>query len=133
MNRDDVFAELKNLSFDTKEYWVTSGAALVIYGIKAETKDIDLGCTSRLADELQHVGYYTEVLINGTRRIQLSDSVEIFENWIEDNVVTIDGIPVVSVEGIILMKEKLGRDKDLRDICLIKEWLNKCNETPLRF
>lgn len=128
MNKDDVFSELKKITFDSKEYWITSGAALVLYGIKEETRDIDLGCTSKLADKLQSEGYYTEVLNDGTRRIQLSDSVEIFENWIEDKVAMVEGIPVVSVEGIILMKEKLGRNKDLRDICLIKKWQNK-NET----
>ena len=128
MNREAVFDELKKISFDIKEYWVTSGAAMVLYGVKKETRDIDLGCTSKLAEKLQKEGYYTEVLVDGTRRIQLSETIEIFENWVEDKVVMIEGIPVVSVEGIILMKEKLGRDKDLIDICLIKEWQNK-NET----
>ena len=50
----------------------------------------------------------------------------LFENWIEDKVLFVEGFPVVSIEGIIKMKEKLGREKDLEDIRLIKEHLAKC-------
>ena len=57
---------------------------------------------------------------DGTRKILYSENVEIFENWIEDTVEIIGGIPVVSVDGLIQMKKKLGREKDLADIALIE-------------
>ena len=55
-----------------------------------------------------------------------SETVELFENWIEDEVVLLEGLPVVSINGMVRMKEKLGREKDLKDIILIKEYLAKC-------
>lgn len=50
-----------------------------------------------------------------------SEDVEIFENWIEGTVEIISGVPVVCVDGLIRMKKKLGRDKDLTDIALIEK------------
>lgn len=50
-----------------------------------------------------------------------SENIEIFENWIEDTVEIIGGVPVVSIDGLIEMKKKLGRQKDLEDIALIEK------------
>ena len=55
-----------------------------------------------------------------------SESIELFENWIEGQAVFQEGLPVVSAAGLARMKEKLGREKDRKDIILIKEYLSKC-------
>ncbi|MCI8696315.1 hypothetical protein [uncultured Acetatifactor sp.] len=47
--------------------------------------------------------------------------MEIFENWIEGTVEIMNGVPVVCVEGLIRMKKKLGREKDLADIVLMEK------------
>ena len=122
LDREEIVCLLKETGFHIEEYWVTSGAAMVLYGIKDKTRDIDLGCTSELADKLERDGYPTEALCDGTRRIVFSEAIEIFENWIEDKAVLLDGIPVVSIDGMIMMKEKLGRKKDHKNICLIQEF-----------
>ncbi|MDE6931928.1 MAG: hypothetical protein K2P37_04495 [Oscillospiraceae bacterium] len=122
LDREEIVCLLKETGFHIEEYWVTSGAAMVLYGIKDKTRDIDLGCASELADKLERDGYPTETLCDGTRRIVFSEAIEIFENWIEDKAVLLDGIPVVSIDGMIMMKEKLGREKDHKDICLIQEF-----------
>ncbi len=125
LNREDIIRLLKEAAFDRNEYWVTSGAAMVLHGIRDTTRDIDLGCTSRMADKLESEGYCAEVLHDGSRKIVFSTTIEIFENWIEDRTVLLEGLPVVSIDGMILMKEKLGREKDLEDIRLIKEFGNR--------
>lgn len=124
LNKEEIICLLKEAAFDRNEYWVTSGAAMVLYGIKALTRDIDLGCTTQMADELEKKGYSTEVLPDGSRRIVFSEAIEVFENWIEDTVILWEGLPVVSIDGMIQMKEKLGREKDQKDILLINEFRN---------
>lgn len=124
LNKEDIICLLKDAAFDINEYWVTSGAAMVLYGIKDMTRDIDLGCTSQMADKLENKGYYVEVLGDGSRRIIFSKTIEIFENWVEDKVILFHGLPIVSIDGMIIMKEKLGREKDLEDILLINEFKN---------
>ncbi len=126
LNKEEIIRLLKEAAFDAGEYWVMSGAAMVLYGIRDVTRDIDLGCTSKLADELEGRGYPSEVLSDGSRRIVFSEEIELFENWIEDQAVLLEGIPAVSLKGLIRMKEKLGREKDRNDILLIKEHLAKC-------
>ena len=126
LRKDEIIGLLNEAAFDRSEYWVTSGAAMVLHGIKETTRDIDLGCTTQMADRLEREGYAVEVLRDGSRKIVFSCAIEIFENWIEDQVILLEGLPVVSMDGMIRMKEKLGRKKDLEDIFLIKEHLSKC-------
>ena len=120
-DKHTLLKRLKELAFPEKEYWVVAGAAMVLHGFKSQTRDIDLGCSTLFADELERKGYSISHCNDGTRRITFTDDIEIFENWIEDTVELIDGIPVVSIDGLIKMKKKLGRKKDLSDIAVIEK------------
>lgn len=119
-DRQSLIQRLKEISFPENEYWVVAGGAMVLHGFRSQTHDIDLGCSTLLADKLEQQRYSVSRCGDGTRRILYSEDIEIFENWLEDTVEIIDGIPVVSVNGLIQMKKKLGREKDLADIALIK-------------
>lgn len=116
-----LLRRLRKLPFSEKEYWVVAGGAMVLHGFRSQTRDIDLGCTALLADKLERQGYAVSYCEDGTRKILYSENIEIFENWIEDTVEIIDGVPVVSIDGLIEMKKKLGREKDLEDIALIEK------------
>lgn len=126
LNRQEIVGLLRETALDKTAYWVTSGAAMVLYGLRDRTRDIDLGCTTSMADRLEQKGYPAEILQDGSRKIAVSDRIELFENWLEGGIVLLEGLPVVSLEGLLRMKEALGREKDLEDIRLIKEQLSKC-------
>lgn len=115
-----LLQRLREISFSEKEYWVITGGAMVLHGFRPKTHDIDLGCSTFLADKLEQQGYTVSRCKDGSRKILYADDVEIFENWIEGTVEIISGVPVVCVEGLVQMKKKLGRDKDLADIALIE-------------
>lgn len=121
LDKKKIVARLHELHLDPAQYWILTGGAMVMYGLRAETSDIDLGCTAALADFLQEKGFPVERMPDGTRKIVLAEDVEVFENWLEDCVVRVDHLPVISVRGLIAMKKTLGREKDLRDIQLILE------------
>ena len=121
MNRAQLLDRLSNLPFDKKEYWLAAGGAMVLYGFKEDTRDIDLGCSTALADLLFQQGFQTTILSDGSRKIVFAEDIEIFENWLQDKVILEKGFPVVSVDGLIRMKEALGREKDIRDIELIQD------------
>lgn len=124
LNKEDLVQRLNELPFPKSEYWVVAGGAMVLHGFRPHTHDIDLGCSTLLADSLEQQGFKVLRCADGTRKIIYSAAIEIFENWLEDGVETICGIPVVSAGGLIKMKEKLGREKDFADIALIKKALN---------
>lgn len=115
-----LLQRLREISFSEKEYWVIAGGAMVLHGFRPKTHDIDLGCSTFLADKLEQQGYTVSRCKDGSRKILYAADVEIFENWIEGTVEIISGVPVVCVEGLVQMKKKLGRDKDLADIALIE-------------
>ena len=52
MNKQDIISRLKDFPYSCEEYWVITGSAMVLYGIREQTHDIDMGCTSALADQL---------------------------------------------------------------------------------
>ena len=115
-----LLQRLREISFSEKEYWVIAGGAMVLHGFRPKTHDIDLGCSTFLADKLEQQGYTVSRCKDGSRKILYAADVEIFESWIEGTVEIISGVPVVCVEGLVQMKKKLGRDKDLADIALIE-------------
>ena len=124
MDKNELIEALSRFPYDRREYWVVAGGAMVLYGIKEETQDIDLGCSCKLADLLEKDGHLTGRTEDGNRRFRYSDSIEVFENWLEGSIVDIAGIQAVSLDGLLEMKKKLGREKDLKDIELIKSYMS---------
>ncbi len=125
MNRQEILDCLEQFPYDRKEYWVITGGAMALYGIRKQTADIDLGCTTAMADRLETDGCLCQHMEKGKRRFKYGEKIEIFENWIYDSIETVNGFQIISVRGLIEMKQELGRDKDQRDIELIKTFLNK--------
>lgn len=115
-----LLKRLRELPFPETEYWAVAGAAMVLHGFRPQTRDIDLGCSTLLADQLEGQGCAVSRCADGTRRIAYAQDVELFERWLEGSVGRAQGVPVVSVEGLVQMKRKLGRDKDLADVALIE-------------
>ncbi|MBP3636316.1 MAG: hypothetical protein J6K13_02010 [Clostridia bacterium] len=124
MNRYELLQRMQALPFALEDYWLVAGGAMVLHGIRSVTNDIDLGCTRSLADQLEAAGCPTVRMSDGTRKLCYAPDIEIFEEWLYDRVVIVDGIPTISLPGLIQMKQELGREKDLRDIRLIEKYLS---------
>lgn len=125
LKREDIMEILEELNFPKEHYWVLAGASLVMHGVKNETRDIDLGCSRFLFENLIKNGYKPIVLKDSSRVIRVNEGLEIFEEWNVDNVELINDLPVGSLESIRKHKIKLGREKDLRDIELIDSFLQQ--------
>ena len=124
MNRQEILEQLKAFPYDRNEYWLITGSAMVIYGIKEQAGDIDLGCSAKMADLLESDRYLFGRTKDGNRWFRVGESIEIFESWLYGSVTEIDGFQVISLKGLIEMKEKIGREKDFRDIELIRAFLD---------
>lgn len=123
--RKDIIKILKDMNLPLEDFWVTSGAALVIHGVKESTGDIDLGCTTNLAKHFLERGCKYKVTEDNSKIIEVNNELELIENWFVDKIEIIDGLPVASLESIKKQKAKLGREKDIRDIELIDEFMKK--------
>lgn len=123
LGKEDIVKILKNMELPLSEYWITSGAGLVIHGVKETTNDIDLGCTTNLVELFLKKACKYTVEKDNSRIVQINDTIEILENWFVDEIVIIDGLPVGSLESIKKQKAQLGREKDIRDIKLIDDYI----------
>lgn len=124
MKKAELLARLRALDLPAGEYWLAAGGAMVLHGLREETRDIDLGCSSALAERLQARGVPCERGADGLRHLNLSPHVELWENWRLGGIETVEGLPVVSLTGLRAMKAALGRAKDFDDIALIDARLN---------
>jgi len=128
MNKQEILQKLQSLGLPQEDYWLIAGSAMVLHGVKDETRDIDLGCSKRLADRLEADGFPVERMPDGSRKFTLGSDIEIFEEWLFDRVEAAGGFPVISLKGLIMMKESLNREKDRADIAAIREFLQRQNE-----
>ena len=120
MNKADIMERLHALNWPPEDYWVVAGAAMVLHGLRAETRDLDLGCTTAWADALAAAGVPFRHMDDGSGRwFTLDRDVEVFENWLLDRVELVEGVPVISLQGLRQMKAALDREKDRKDIALI--------------
>ncbi|MGB7604655.1 MAG: hypothetical protein WBL93_04175 [Lutisporaceae bacterium] len=124
LNRNQILDKLKNLNFPENQYCVMTGAALVLHGVRSDTTDIDIGCTSKLFKELLHRGFEL-IEKESFEAIVIDGCIEIFEDWVPEKIELIEGIPVADINSIRQYKERLGRDKDIRDIELIDKFLEQ--------
>ncbi len=130
MDRAELIGRLRRLPYDPADYWLVAGGAMVLYGLREETADIDLGCSGALAERLAAEGCPVKRMPDGRRAFQPEAQLELFEGWLSDRVVTVEGIPVVSLRGLLEMKRALGREKDLRDAACIEAFLADGGEIP---
>ncbi len=127
MTKNEIIERINKFPYERTDFWLITGAAMVLYGIKEETADIDMGCNKKMADRLQKEGFLYKYTESGNRWFKVGGDIEIFENWLNDTVTRIDGIPVITLKGMLDMKKELGRDKDFKDIALIKAFMGREN------
>lgn len=115
---------------DLDSFWLVMGAALVLHGVKSETEDIDLGCTSEKFQTLLDAGYKVFSSKSGLRKIILDVNVSVYENFYTERVVHMDGIGVSDIMSIRKIKTEYNRTKDINDIELIDEFIarKECND-----
>ena len=94
-----------------------------MHGVKLETRDIDIGGSTFLADLLIEKGMQWRIANDGTKIITVNDDIELLENWCGDCLVELDGFFVSSLDAIRYEKVKLNRPKDWKDIKLIDEFI----------
>ena len=100
LTAQDICSILSKKEYPENEYWVIAGAGLVLHGVKTHTRDIDINCSTLLADMLIAQGARWELRPDGMRRIEAMDDIEIYESLHAEEIVKIDGICVASLDCI---------------------------------
>ena len=108
MKAEDIRQRLGELALDANEYRINAGGAMVLYGLREETHDLDIWCTKKLGDALAQ-RCEAQTLPDGTRRFVPAPDVEIYENMLPGKTVFLDGIPVAPLEDVLALKRALNR------------------------
>lgn len=129
MIKSEIIEKVKDLfvNANNKEYWLITGAAMVMYGIKTQTFDIDVGCTKEFFQDLQNKGYSVIKKDGYPDRIQIDTYVEVLEGLEVTTIEYIEGIPVSAIADIIEFKKKLNREKDKEDLLRIENYMQHIN------
>jgi hypothetical protein len=130
-----LFDDFRKLNLPIGQYAITSSGSMGIRNIR-QIGDIDIICTKELWDKLMLSGEpFNE---NGIAKIRIAPHIEALGNGsyycnyfadapsVEEQIAQsdiIDGLPFVRLESLIYFKEKIGRNKDLADIVLIRQYL----------
>lgn len=117
-----------------KDKMIIGGSGtLALYGLR-KNHDLDVSVTSDVFKKLAKKYPVTKSML-GNEKIELTEIVEIFNNnvgIIKDTVkeliersITINGFHFMSFEDLLRWKKKFGREKDLKDVKLIEEFLRR--------
>jgi hypothetical protein len=122
MNKSELIQVLEDLNLDREKIQIAMGSAMVMHGIKESTKDADCQCDHDYFKLLLAMGHQKSIARSGCDRIDLG-LVELFDTPALEESIRIEGWKVDTLEDIVKEKKKYGREKDLRDIKLIEEYL----------
>jgi hypothetical protein len=130
--KEDVIYICNSLNFNPDEYCLGFGGALVLYGIKGSTVDIDINVTNALFKRLSQIYKVDHAMFNEPY-IRIDGVVDVFIGSNMDSKTYIEGIPVSTLQEIIESKRRLGRPKDIEDIRCIEEFIsnNKLQDSHL--
>ena len=136
----DVLVEVRQLKLPFGEYIVLGSGILGVLGIR-EINDIDLLVTEKVFNQLRaSEGWVFDVVqIEGLSRERLSREGKKFEVykdfWYGGNEIdskdlissaeVIHGVSFLTLERLKEIKQVLNREKDIKDISLINEYLEK--------
>lgn len=128
----NIIQKIKELNLLKDQYVVVGSGIMNVLGIR-ESNDIDIAVTKELHKKLRESGEWEE----NERYNRIFLNKDIYEiipqlNWENYDTTTeeaissatiIDDIPFMNLDELIKFKTAMGREKDFKDIELIKEYM----------
>lgn len=130
MKKIELLNLLKELNFPKDEYYVLSGASLVLRGIKEEANDLDLCISKELFNHIKNKFNLTDERKNECGFYKINDNLEIVVDKKENFKMEIgEKYNLENLQTILDFKIKRNKPKDKDDIENIKKYLEKHNIT----
>ena len=130
MKKIELLNLLKELNFPKDEYYVLSGASLVLRGIREEANDLDLCISKELFNQIKNKFNLTDERKNECGFYKINDNLEIVVDKKEDFKMEIgEKYNLEDLQTILDFKIKRNKPKDKDDIENIKKYLEKHNIT----
>ncbi len=123
MNKYDILKKISEYNFDVDSFIIISGAAMVLYGIRENTNDIDIAVSLEYYKKLfkDYNPKLEKEFKDRANSYMIGDYINFSTNFYSNKFVLIDGYRVQTLEELINLKKKLNRQKDIEDLKLIKK------------
>ena len=126
MKKIELLNLLEELDFPKDEYYVLSGASLVLRGIKEEANDLDLCISAELFNQIKDKFNLTDERKNECGFYKINDNLEIVVDKKEDFKMEIgEKYNLEDLQTILDFKIKRNLPKDKKDIENIKRYLHQ--------
>lgn len=117
MNKEEVFNLLKELNFPKDEFYILSGASLVIRGIREKCSDLDLCISEELFSRIKNKYNLTENKKNECGFYHINDTLEVVVDKKEKfNMEKCNPYNLENLNTILEYKTKRNLPKDQADI-----------------
>ena len=128
MNIEQLLDLLKELNLPKDEYYVLSGASLVIRGIREQAGDLDLCISRELFEQIKDKYNLTEDKKNEYGFYHINDFLEVVVNEKENfNMEVCEPYNLEDLNTILEFKIKRNKPKDQVDIERIQKYLKENN------
>lgn len=128
MNKEQLLNLLEELNLPKDEYYVLSGASLVIRGIREQAGDLDLCISRELFEQIKDKYNLTDDKKNECGFYHINDSLEVVVDEKEKfNMEVCEPYNLEDLNTILDFKIKRNKPKDQVDIERIKEYLKNKN------
>lgn len=128
MKKDDLLKLLEELNFPKDEYYILSGASLVLRGMREEAGDLDLCISENLFNQIKDKYGLTDDKKNECGFYKISDNLEVVVNQKENfKMENGEKYNLEDLKTILDFKIKRNKPKDQKDIENIKKYLKENN------
>ena len=125
MNKKEFIEKLEKLELDKNRYCIISGGVMLLYGLKQTTQDIDIKIRPDYFEILKSK-YKFKKSSKYDYLYELDDITEVAVlDYNDEDVRTVDGYPVESLELQLKWMQEQNRPKDQEKIIMIKKYLEK--------
>lgn len=129
MNKNTLIEKVLSLGMQTGTYCVLAGGAMLFYGLRAQTQDIDLHVNEDAFALLQQSCSLT-LLDEERRHYAIGDDIELYVTPQEDIVFTVEeGVCIQTPRAVLALKKRLNREKDAADIVALQKYIKENKNT----
>lgn len=125
MNKGQLLELVNSLDLPKEEYYILSSGCLLLYGLREQSKDLDLCVSTELFKDMVTRFDIDISSKNDCGFYRLNDLIEVVVNDKQEfNREFKDGYPVESLQSILNYKINRNAPKDQADIVNIQNYLN---------
>lgn len=123
MNKNTLVEKVKTLQLPIGSYCVLAGGAMLFYGLRDQTQDVDLHVNEDAFSILKNTQQL--ILLDEERRhYAIGEDVELYVMPQSEIVYAVhDGICVQTPQAVLALKKRLNREKDKTDIVALEEYI----------